>query len=106
MRILDDVGIKIHRLRHLKLHAKMILADHERAVVGSINLAPGSFDHRRELAIEADDHHLVKRLNEVAHHDWKFSEPMDLSDEALLADLAHREKREVDQLALHPRSRI
>jgi cardiolipin synthase A/B len=80
----------------------MILADHERAVVGSINLAPGSFDHRRELAIEADDHHLVKRLNEVAHHDWKFSAPMDLSDEALLADLANREKRQVDQLALHP----
>ena len=52
-RILDDVGIKIHRLKHLKLHAKMILADHERAIVGSINLSPGSFDHRRELAIEA-----------------------------------------------------
>ena len=52
-RILDDVGIKIHRLKHLKLHAKMILADHERAIVGSINLSPGSFDHRRELALEA-----------------------------------------------------
>ena len=52
-RILDDVGIKIHRLKHLKLHAKMILADHERAIVGSINLSPGSFDHRPELAIEA-----------------------------------------------------
>ena len=38
-RILDDVGIKIHRLKHLKLHAKMILADHERAIVGSINLS-------------------------------------------------------------------
>ncbi|UHJ55574.1 phospholipase D-like domain-containing protein [Mycolicibacterium fortuitum] len=39
MRILDDVGIKIHRLKHMKLHAKMILADHERAVVGSINFS-------------------------------------------------------------------
>jgi phosphatidylserine/phosphatidylglycerophosphate/cardiolipin synthase-like enzyme len=39
LRILDDVGIKIHRLKHLKLHAKMILADHERAIVGSINLS-------------------------------------------------------------------
>lgn len=103
LRILDDVGIKIHRLKHLKLHAKMILADHERAVVGSINLSPGSFDHRRELAIEADDKHLLKRLNEVAHHDWKHSAPMDLSDEALLADLAGRNQREVDQLALHKR---
>lgn len=101
LRILDDVGIKIHRLKHLKLHAKMMVADHERAIVGSINLSPGSFDHRRELAIEVDDHHLITRLNKVAHHDWKHSAPLDLSDEALLADLAHSDKRQVEQLGLH-----
>ena len=27
LRIMDDVGIKIHKLKHLKLHAKMLLAD-------------------------------------------------------------------------------
>ena len=52
LRILDDVGVKVHKLKDLKLHAKMLLADGERAIVGSINLAPGSFDSRRELAIE------------------------------------------------------
>ncbi len=52
MRIMQDVGVKVHKLRHLKLHAKMLLADEARAIVGSINLAPGSFDTRRELAIE------------------------------------------------------
>lgn len=101
MRILDDVGIKIHRLKHMKLHAKMILADHERAVVGSINFSPGSFDHRRELAIQVTDHEITTRLNEVAHHDWKHSEAMDLSDAGLLADLTGRDRRDVDQLALH-----
>lgn len=103
MRILDDVGIKIHRLKHMKLHAKMILADHERAVVGSINLSPGSFDHRRELAIEVTDHEIATRLNEVAHHDWKHSEPMDLSDAGLIADLTGRgrDTHDIDQLALH-----
>ncbi|MEW5812229.1 MAG: phospholipase D-like domain-containing protein [Actinomycetota bacterium] len=101
LRILDDVGIKIHRLKHLKLHAKMMVADHERAIVGSINLSPGSFDHRRELAIEVDDKHLIKRLNEVAHHDWKHSAPLDLSDAALLADLARSDRRQVEQLGLH-----
>lgn len=103
MRILDDVGIKIHRLKHMKLHAKMILADHERAVVGSINFSPGSFDHRRELAIEVTDHEITTRLNEVAHHDWKHSEPMDLSDAGLIADLAGRgrDAHDIDQLALH-----
>ncbi|MGU3651344.1 phospholipase D-like domain-containing protein [Mycolicibacterium sp. A43C] len=101
MRILDDVGIKIHRLKHMKLHAKMILADHERAVVGSINFSPGSFDHRRELAIEVTDHQITSRLSEVAHHDWKHSERMDLSDAGLIADLTGRDPRDVGQLALH-----
>lgn len=100
MRILDDVGIKIHRLKHMKLHAKMILADHERAIVGSINFSPGSFDHRRELAIEVTDHHIIKRLNAVAHHDWKHSASMDLSDEGLIADLVGQDPHELDQLAL------
>ena len=27
LRIMDDVGIKIHKLKHLKLHAKLLLAD-------------------------------------------------------------------------------
>ena len=45
----------------------MMLADSKRAIVGSINLAPGSFDSRRELAIETDHHHAVKRLEETAH---------------------------------------
>lgn len=101
MRILDDVGIKIHRLKHMKLHAKMILADHERAIVGSINFSPGSFDHRRELAIQVTDQQITSRLNEVAHHDWKHSEAMDLSDAGLIADLTGRDPRNIDQLALH-----
>ena len=90
IRILKDVGVKVHKLKHLKLHAKMLLADGERAIIGSINLAPGSFDSRRELAIEVDDHHVVKRLREIAEHDWEHSHALDLSDEGLLADLAKR----------------
>ena len=66
IRILDDVGVKVHKLKHLKLHAKMLLADGERAIVGSINFSPGSFDSRRELAIEVDDHHVVKALHRIA----------------------------------------
>ncbi len=87
LRIMDDVGIKIHKLKHLKLHGKMLLADGSRAIVGSINLAPGSFDDRRELAIEIHDDDIVDRLHKVAHHDWKHSHPLDLTDEGLFADL-------------------
>src|SRR5450432_2904407 len=87
LRIMDDVGIKIHKLKHLKLHGKMLLADGCRAIVGSINLAPGSFDHRRELAIELNDEQVVERLQKIAHHDWKHSHPLDLTDEGLFEDL-------------------
>jgi cardiolipin synthase len=101
LRILDDVGVKVHRLKHLKLHAKMLLADHSRAIVGSINLTPGSFDSRRELAIEVYSPNVVERLAHIAHLDWKHSHPLDLTDEGLMAEL---EKHNVDaenELALH-----
>ena len=90
LRILDDVGVKIHKLRGLKLHGKMLLADGTSAIVGSINLAPGSFDSRRELAIEVHDADVVERLHEIAKHDWKHSHALDLSDAGLLKDLQDR----------------
>ena len=97
LRILQDVGVKVHTMKHLKLHAKMMVADSKRAIVGSINLAPGSFDSRRELAIETDHKHAVKRLEETAQRDWDNSHKLDLSDEGLLKDL---EKRNLDTSAL------
>jgi phosphatidylserine/phosphatidylglycerophosphate/cardiolipin synthase-like enzyme len=100
LRILQDVGVKVHTLKHLKLHAKILLADSERAIVGSINLAPGSFDARRELAIETDDHHVVKRLERTAEHDWDRSHKLDLSDEGLLKDLHKRAGLDPSKLAL------
>lgn len=92
LRIMDDVGIKVHKLRHLKLHAKMLLADGLKAIVGSINLSPGSFDSRRELAIEVHDDDVIDRLHGVVHQDWENSRPLDLSDEGLLADLQDEEE--------------
>ena len=90
LRILDDLGVKIHKLKHLKLHGKMLLADGVAAIVGSINFAAGSLDDRRELAIEVRDDNIVDRLYETAQRDWKHSRPLDLSDDGLLADLEDR----------------
>ena len=104
MRTMEDVGIKIHRLKHLKLHAKMLLADHARAIVGSINLAPGSFDSRRELAIEVRDDDVVERLTKIAHHDWEHSHPLDLTDEGLLAEFEKHKMDEAEELALHSKT--
>ena len=100
LRIMNDVGIGIHKIRHFKLHAKMLLADRSRAVLGSINLSSGSFDSRRELAIRIEDHDVLNRLWDVVHDDWKHSHPLDLSDEGLLNDLhKHAKDGAVSRLA-------
>ena len=101
LRIMDDVGIKIHTLRHLKLHGKMLIADGNRAIIGSINLAPGSFDDRRELAIEVHDEDIVERLHQIAKTDWENSHPLDLTDEGLLADLEEKGEGGEENLALN-----
>ncbi len=100
LRIMDDVGIKIHKLKHLKLHGKMMLADGARAIVGSINLAPGSFDDRRELAIEFFDDDIVERLQAIARHDWENSHPLDLTDAGLFEDLEERGDGGAEKLVL------
>jgi cardiolipin synthase len=101
LRILDDLGIKIHKLKHLKLHGKMLLADGVAAIVGSINFAAGSLDGRRELAIEVRDDNVVSRLYKTAEHDWEHSHPLDLSDEGLLADLEDRIEDGPGMLGIH-----
>jgi phosphatidylserine/phosphatidylglycerophosphate/cardiolipin synthase-like enzyme len=88
LRIMQDVGIGIRKIKHLKLHAKMLLADRSRAIIGSINLTPGSFDRRRELAIRLKEDDIVSRLWKVVHEDWETSHPLDLTDKGLLSDLA------------------
>jgi cardiolipin synthase A/B len=100
LRILSDIGIKVRKLKSLKLHAKMLLADGERAIIGSINLAPGSFDSRRELAIEVDDKHIVDRLHQIVKRDWKHAHPLDLTDEGLLADLKKHGGKGLEELGL------
>jgi len=100
LRIMHDVGARVHRLKHLKLHGKMLLADEKVAIVGSINLAPGSFDERRELAIETAAGHVVKRLVETSHLDWENSHPIDLTDEGLLKDLEKHNAKGAEKLAI------
>lgn len=104
LRIMRDVGAKVHQLKHLKLHGKMLIADAARAIIGSINLAPGSFDERRELAIETDAPEVIERLRTITHGDWANSQTLDLSDEGVLADLNkhHQGHAGAKQLALKP----
>jgi cardiolipin synthase len=100
LRSLLDLGVKIHKLKHIKLHAKLLMADDDLAIVGSINLAPGSFDSRRELAIKVDDQHITRRISKTLQKDWANSHPLDLSDEGLLAELKKDDPNVGEDLAI------
>jgi cardiolipin synthase A/B len=100
LRFMDDVGIKIHKLKGLHLHAKMVLADGKQGIVGSMNIAPGSFDERRELGIEVTDERIVKTLKRTFDRDWENSHQLDLSDEGILKEMSEHGHSNLGSLAL------
>jgi cardiolipin synthase len=105
LRFMDDVGIKIHRLKGLHLHAKMMLADGKRAIIGSMNIAPGSFDERRELGIEVTDESIVKTLERTFDQDWEDSRQLDLSDGGILKEMLEHGHLNLGSLALDSKRR-
>jgi cardiolipin synthase A/B len=105
LRLMSDVGVKIHKLKGLHLHGKMLLSDGKRAIVGSINLAPGSFDERRELAIEVSDDPVVERLEHTFRHDWDHSHRIDLSDQGIIKEMESHGRRDYGSLALEPEAK-
>jgi phosphatidylserine/phosphatidylglycerophosphate/cardiolipin synthase-like enzyme len=80
LRILRRAGIRVHRQKHLKLHAKLILADGSRALLGSMNIDRSAFDLRRELGIRVDDEAVVARLASIFGHEWEHSHHYDVPD--------------------------
>jgi cardiolipin synthase A/B len=86
LQIIKDAGIKIHVLKHPKLHAKLMLRDGKAALIGSMNIHRRAFDERRELGIVLTDPDLVKKLYETFDKDWndthKFEIPDPLSRES------------------------
>jgi cardiolipin synthase len=100
LRTLQDLGVKIHKLKHIKLHAKLLMADDNVAIIGSINLAPGSFDSRRELAIRVSDDHITRRIQKTLQQDWANSHPLDLSDAGLIAALKKHDPNVEEDLAI------
>ena len=71
----------------------MLLAGKSRAIIGSINLTPGSFDSRREVALQVADEDILSPLVKTVHRDWKNARRLDLNDEAVLSDLEKHSKQ-------------
>ena len=62
------------------LHAKLLLMDNKRALVGSMNIDRSAFDLRRELGVITHEAHTIKALGKVFEHDWKEAKPYEAPD--------------------------
>ncbi len=69
-RILARAGVHLRKQRHVRLHAKMIMVDGARAMIGSMNIDRQAYDDRRELGIVFDDASAVARLKKWFEADW------------------------------------
>lgn len=68
---LRQVGAQIGYLSDPYIHAKLMIADNARALVGSFNLTTNSLDFNRELSILVDDASVVAALAQQFAADWE-----------------------------------
>jgi cardiolipin synthase A/B len=78
--LLKLFGVKVHKQKNLRVHAKLIVVDDTRALVGSMNIDRSAFDLRRELGIMTDDPAIVGRLKAVFDSDWELSHHYEAPD--------------------------
>ena len=69
-RRLAGSGIEVRSIGRPYQHAKMLLVDSERALIGSINFTQTSMDDNREAGIVLDDPLSLERLAAVYETDW------------------------------------
>jgi cardiolipin synthase A/B len=80
LRTLRRFGVKVHKQKNLRLHAKLLLVDDDHALVGSMNIDRSAFDLRRELGVMVTDPPAVARLKAVFDSDWATSHQYDAPD--------------------------
>jgi phosphatidylserine/phosphatidylglycerophosphate/cardiolipin synthase-like enzyme len=80
LRALARAGVKIRRQHKLRLHAKLLVADHSRALLGSMNIDRSAFDLRREMGAEITEPAAVARLDNRFHLDWDAAKPYEAPD--------------------------
>jgi cardiolipin synthase len=100
LRLMKLNGIKIRKQKTLRLHAKLLLADGQKALIGSMNIDRSAFDLRRELGCFLDAPEAVEAFHQCFTDDWHeashYDPPDPLSvhlidedDHAHDADLVH-----------------
>ena len=70
---LSRAGVKLSQSSDLYIHAKVILLDDNKAIIGSTNLTAPSFDENRELSIVTTDMTVIKQLQKTFKQDLRNS---------------------------------
>jgi len=83
-RILAQAGVNLRKQKHLKLHAKLMIADGSRAMVGSMNIDREAFDVRRELGLLLEEEEAVDALRSIFKADWHDAHEYEAPDPILL----------------------
>ncbi len=84
LRSLLRAGVHVRRQHGLRLHAKLMLSDNARALIGSMNIDRSAFDLRRELGVVVGERHAVARLHHCFHEDWHRAHHYRVPDPMLL----------------------
>lgn len=71
--LISDSGVKVKLSSKLYMHAKMMVADGEKAFVGSENISKASLDRNRELGILIADNDVLNTLQQTFEQDWSAS---------------------------------
>jgi phosphatidylserine/phosphatidylglycerophosphate/cardiolipin synthase-like enzyme len=72
-RLMRQAGAKVHKQKNLRAHAKLLVVDNKRALLGSQNFDQPAFDMRREVAMELYDAAIVHDLTTMFERDWETS---------------------------------
>lgn len=70
---LRKAGVIIRFSKNL-IHAKVMIADQQYAMIGSINLTRPSLDSNRELSIITQDTDVIRQLENTFNQDWRSAE--------------------------------
>ena len=84
LRCLARAGAHVRQQHGLRLHAKLLRAAGERALVGSPNIARSAVDLRRELGVVMRERHAVALLRRRFDADWDEARHYEAPDPMLL----------------------
>jgi phosphatidylserine/phosphatidylglycerophosphate/cardiolipin synthase-like enzyme len=66
--------VQVKEDTQLYMHAKIIVADEQKAFVGSENISTTSLDRNRELGVLIADSNVINTLQQTFQQDWGVSQ--------------------------------